>query len=116
MKKYLKNFSVLIALLTLCCVDCYAKSTGMPYESVLENLSDSLTGPVAKAVALIGIVGSGAALIFGGEISGFLKTVIYLVLCVSLLITGNILVNKFGSSGQEIAYTMDYLTHTIKIS
>lgn len=106
-KYILKHLSFITAISLLSTSIAYAKSTGMPYESILSDLSDSLTGPVAKAVALIGIVGSGAALIFGGEISGFLKSVIYLVLVCSLLIAGNVVVNKFTTSGAVISvYTI----------
>lgn len=104
----LKKFSFLIALTLLTIGVTYAStgSTGMPYESVLTSLSNSLTGPVAKAIALIGIVGAGAALIFGGEISGFLKSIIYLVLVSSLLIMGNVIVDKFSGSGANIPTTI----------
>ncbi len=102
-KHILNKFTLFISIFALCGIStAFAKETGMPYESVLSTLSSSLSGPVAKAIALIGIVGSGAALIFGGEISGFLKSVIYLVLVCSLLIMGNVLVEKFSSSGYEI--------------
>ncbi len=111
--KYSKNIALLSGLLALCSLStAYAggSSTGMPYENVLDQLSKSLSGPVAKSVALIGIVGSGATLIFGGEISGFLKTVIYLVLVCSLLILGNTLIEKVGGSGfnlpeEDVAHT-----------
>lgn len=103
LKHMLKQISLFLSVLAFCSLSAaYAKSTGMPYEGVLSELSDSLTGPVAKAIALIGIVGSGAALIFGGEISGFLKSVIYLVLVCSLLIVGSTIVGKFTSTGYEI--------------
>ena len=103
LKHMLKQISLFLSVLAFCSLSAaYAKSTGMPYEGVLSELSESLTGPVAKAIALIGIVGSGAALIFGGEISGFLKSVIYLVLVCSLLIVGSTIVGKFTSTGYEI--------------
>ena len=105
MKRYLiKQLALFLGIFALCGISVAfaSESTGMPYESMLTKLSSSLTGPVAKSIALIGIVGSGAALIFGGEISGFLKSVIYLVLVCSLLIMGNVIVDKFGSSGYEI--------------
>lgn len=73
----------------------------MPYDSALTNLKNSLTGPVAQAIAVIGIVASGATLIFGGEISGFLKSVIYLILVCSLLIAGTKFIDVFGSSGSS---------------
>lgn len=104
MKYYLlRQLALFVGIFAFGMTAAYAAQTGdMPYESVLTQLSNSLTGPVAKSIALIGIVGSGAALIFGGEITGFLKSVIYLVLVCSLLIMGNVIVDKFSSSGFEI--------------
>lgn len=100
---FLKQLALFVGIIACSMTAAYASQTGgMPYESVLSQLSTSLTGTVAKSIALIGIVGSGAALIFGGEISGFLKSVIYLVLVCSLLIMGNVIVDKFSSSGFEI--------------
>ena len=69
---------------------------------------------VAQAIAVIGIVASGATLIFGGEISGFLKSVIYLILVCSLLVAGNKIISVFSgdsgttkSSGAEITLIQD---------
>lgn len=93
-----------LVLLTVCDI-AFASEQGMPYESVLNSIKESLSGPVAQAVALIGIIGSGCMLIWGGEISGFLKSIIYVVLVVSLIIGANTLLEKFGSSkGAEIAF------------
>ena len=112
MKYYLlKQLALFVGIFAFGMTAAYAAQTGdMPYESVLTQLSNSLTGTVAKSIALIGIVGSGAALIFGGEISGFLKSVIYLVLVCSLLIMGNVIVDKFSSSGFEITSESVVLT------
>jgi type IV secretory pathway VirB2 component (pilin) len=38
---------------------------GLPWETPLTTLSNSVTGPMAYAVSLIGIVGSGGILILG---------------------------------------------------
>ena len=83
-----------------------ASSTGMPYEGALEKLKNSLTGPVAQTVAIVGIVASGATLIFGGEISGFLKSVVYLILVCSLLVAGTKVISVFSdsTSGANIAF------------
>ena len=115
MKPIFKNILLLCGIYTVSALSAVAmaKTGGMPYESVLTTLSDSLTGTVAKSIALIGIVGSGAALIFGGEISGFLKSVIYLVLVCSLLIMGNVIVNKFSPSGFEIPSNVIVIDKTI---
>jgi len=43
----------------------------LPYESWLTNLQNSVTGPVAFALSIIGIVVAGGVLIFGGDLNGF---------------------------------------------
>ncbi|MGN1392616.1 MAG: TrbC/VirB2 family protein [Succinivibrionaceae bacterium] len=112
-----KNISLLLLSLLAISSPAFAGSSGMPYESVLSDLSSSLTGTVAKSIALIGIVGSGAALIFGGEISGFLKSIIYLVLVCSLLIMGNVIVEKFSSSGATVTnVSFDYSDKVAKFN
>ena len=103
------NFLSLVAFCCLSLLPDLAMATTMPYDSALTSLKNSLTGPVAQAIAVIGIVASGATLIFGGEISGFLKSVIYLILVCSLLIAGNKIISVFGGSSTtatvaEIAY------------
>lgn len=105
--QYLKQNSLkIVTLLAVAIValipDVALSATStMPYDSALTNLKNSLTGPVAQAIAVIGIVASGATLIFGGEISGFLKSVIYLILVCSLLIAGTKFIDVFGSSGSS---------------
>lgn len=103
-----KNFFSFVALslvmLVLPDLAHASASTGMPYDSALTKLKESLTGPVAQTVAVIGIVATGATLIFGGEISGFLKSVVYLILVCSLLIAGTKIISVFGvSTGAEVA-------------
>ena len=124
--QYLKQNSLKIVTLFAIAVvalipDVALATSTMPYDSALTNLKNSLTGPVAQAIAVIGIVASGATLIFGGEISGFLKSVIYLILVCSLLIAGTKFIDVFGSSssgtGAEVAqvYVVDS-THQYVIS
>lgn len=100
-----KNFG-LIALLLAICEPSFASSsstTSLPFNDALTTIRDALTGPVAKTIAIVGIVASGAALIWGGEIGGFLKSVIYLVLVVSLIICAESFLNLIGGSGASIA-------------
>lgn len=80
--------------------DVLASSTGstaiLPYESWLMSFQKSLTGPVAFSVALIGIVASGITLILiGGEINGFIRAMIYMVLVMTFLIGANSLMTNF---------------------
>ena len=54
-----------------------------------------MTGPVAYSVSIIGIVACGATLIFaGGEISKFMRSIIYLVLVMGLLIGANTMMSS----------------------
>jgi len=52
----------------------------LPWETPLQTLETSIKGPVAYALALLGIVASGGMLIFGGEISEFTRRIMYIVL------------------------------------
>ena len=71
-------------------------SSVLPYEAWLFMFQKSLTGPVAFSVALIGIVISGATLILmGGEISTFVRTIIYIIMVMTLLIGANSLMTNF---------------------
>lgn len=70
---------------------------GLPYEAWLIKVQKSMTGPVAKALSLVGIVVAGGMLIFGGELNMFARTVIFIVLVLALLIGANSFMNAFGS-------------------
>ena len=76
----------------------------MPYEEWLTTLRQSVTGPVAFAISIIGIVVAGGILIFGGELNGFFRTLIFLVLVMALIIGANNMTTFFGSAGAEIGF------------
>lgn len=77
--------------------DVFASSTGLPWEDPLSAMVNSIKGPVAFGISVIAIVAAGAGLIFGGEITGFLKTSIILALVISLIVLAvNVLSSVFG--------------------
>lgn len=82
-----------------------AEGTGgsLPYESWLTNLRNSVTGPVAFALSIIGIVVAGGVLIFGGDLNGFFRTMIFLVLVMALLLGAQNVMGTFFGRGAEIA-------------
>ena len=62
-----RNFRLLLPLLLTCALlptIALAAGTGMPWESWLNNVMNSITGPVAKAVGVIAIVGCGLGMAF----------------------------------------------------
>jgi len=75
----------------------------LPYESWLANLRNSVTGPVAFALSIIGIVVAGGVLIFGGDLNGFFRTMIFLVLVMALLVGAQNIMSTFFGQGAEIA-------------
>jgi type IV secretion system protein VirB2 len=91
------------AVLLMVCSTEAAASTGggsLPWETPLQTISTSITGPVAYAISLIGIVVAGAMLIWGGEINEFARRVIMLVMVISLIVfASNILSTLFSVSG-----------------
>jgi type IV secretion system protein VirB2 len=123
---FIKNNLLLIvcAIASIVFCDSALASTSMPWDTGIKNIQESLTGPVATGISLIGLIAAGAMLVFGGEISGFLKQLIYLVLAISLILCGNsfitnVMGHKGGSTGATIAYVqMVDLTdnHTIVIN
>jgi type IV secretion system protein TrbC len=74
----------------------------LPYESWLESLRNSVTGPVAFALSIIGIVIAGGVLIFGGDLNGFFRTMIFLVLVMALLVGAQNVMSTFFGRGAEI--------------
>jgi type IV secretory pathway VirB2 component (pilin) len=83
-----------------------ADGTGdaMPYVSHLTKFRKTLEGPVPFAISLVGIVGCGAMLIFGGEISGFLRTMVFLVLVIAVIVQAGSMVKFLGGSEDAVTY------------
>lgn len=78
----------------------------LPYEKGLEQFQRSLEGPVPFAISLVGIVGCGAMLIFGGEISGFMRTMIFIVLIVAVMVQAKSVVGMLGGEGSLTGYAV----------
>jgi type IV secretion system protein VirB2 len=80
----------------------HASSSGggtLPWEGPLTTLENSIKGPVAFAVSIIGIVVCGAMLIWGGEINEFARRGAMLVLVIALLVmSSNVLSGLFTSA------------------
>ncbi|MBP9806201.1 MAG: IncP-type conjugal transfer pilin TrbC [Candidatus Accumulibacter sp.] len=94
-----------------------AEGTGgsLPYESWLTNLRNSVTGPVAFALAMIGIVVAGGVLIFGGDLNGFFRTLIFVVLVMALLVGAQNMMSSFFGRGAEIAALGEGVFDAVKL-
>ena len=108
-KQYLWGVGLLLALYVLTMPhEAYAAGTaggGLPYESALTRLRASITGPVAFTLSLIGIVGAAGVLIFGGELTGFLRMMVFLVLLIAILVGAQNVLTTLFAAGAEIAWS-----------
>lgn len=70
---------------------------GLAWETPLQTIVASITGPVAMAVSLLGIVVSGATLIWGGEINEFVRRMVMLALVIAIIVAAaSVLSALFG--------------------
>ena len=69
----------------------------------LENVGqESITGPVAGAIALAAVAIAGGMLIFGGELNDFARRLMYVVLVAGILLGATQIVGLFGAGGASI--------------
>ena len=78
---------------------------GLPWEGPLQQIQESITGPVAAAIALAAVAIAGGMLIFGGELNDFARRLVYVVLVAGILLGATQIVALFGSSGASIGDT-----------
>lgn len=101
----MKNVKTILLLLAVFAIPMFASQAtgGLPWEGAMTKLVASITGPVAFGISVIAIVAAGAGLIFGGEISGFLKSVLILALVIGMIVAATgVLSGLFGTSGALI--------------
>jgi len=80
-----------------------AGSAGMPWETPMDKIKQSLTGPIAMAISLLGVVVAGVALIFGGEMGDFTRRVIMLVFVIALILSASsFLTALFGTTSATL--------------
>lgn len=65
----------LIMVSTVSAETAYAAGSGLPWETPLQNILDSITGPVARILAVIIITLTGLTLAFGESSGGFRKLI-----------------------------------------
>ena len=86
-RRKLIQLSVLTVVL-LAAADAFAAGSGMPWESPLEKILDSVTGPVAKVLGVLAIALTGLAMA-NSEGGGFMKKLLNVVmgLCIAFSAT-----------------------------
>jgi type IV secretion system protein VirB2 len=74
----------------------------LPWESPLQQIQQSITGPVAGFIALAAVAIAGAMLIFGGELNDFARRLCYVALVGGVLLGATQIVALFGATGASI--------------
>src|SRR2546422_5626237 len=76
---------------------------GLPWETPLNKVANSLTGPVALSVSLIALMVAGGTLVFGGELSEFARRSCVAVMAIAFLVLGaGFMTTLFGVGGATV--------------
>jgi len=79
----------------------------LPWEGPLEQIQQSITGPVAGYIALAAVAIAGGMLIFGGELNDFARRLMYVVLVAGILLGATTIVGLFGATGASIGTPLE---------
>jgi type IV secretory pathway VirB2 component (pilin) len=71
----LVHATALASIALLMAAPAHASGSSMPWEEPLQQILESIEGPVAKIVAVIIIIATGLALAFGDTSGGFRKLI-----------------------------------------
>jgi type IV secretory pathway VirB2 component (pilin) len=75
---------------------------GMPWDGPLQDITNSLTGPVAMTIAIGAFFVAGAILVFGEDMSAFVRRLLMVVIAVCLLVFGNKFLSAMGITGATV--------------
>lgn len=97
---------IVLAGISLCDPVLASSGGGLPWEAPLEQIQESITGPVAGFIALAAVAVAGGMLIFGGELNDFARRLMYLVLVAGVLLGATQIVALFNATGASVGLSM----------
>mgnify|MGYP001262292173 CR=1 FL=1 len=96
-----KVLAIAIGLVALA-APAYAAGSGMPWEGPLQQIVDSITGPVARAAAVIAIVIAGITIIFS-EGGGGVRKLAFVGLGIAIMFAAvSFFMDFFGFAGGAV--------------
>jgi type IV secretion system protein VirB2 len=96
-----KIFAIAIGIAALA-APAYAAGSGMPWEGPLQQIVDSITGPVARAAAVIAIVIAGITIIFS-EGGGGVRKLAFVGLGIAIMFAAvSFFMDFFGFAGGAV--------------
>ena len=97
-ERFLKVYILMLCFIYTSCAFA-EEATGLPWETPLQKILASVTGPVAKVLGVLAIVISGFAIAFGEAGSG-MRRFFQVILGLSIAFTASaLLVTLFGITG-----------------
>lgn len=97
-----KGIGAAALLVVLAATPALAAGSGMPWEAPLEQVVDSLTGPVARAAAVIAIVIAGVTIIFS-EGGGGVRKLAFVGLGIAIMFAAvSFFLDFFGFAGGAV--------------
>ncbi len=98
----LTHIATIAAALLALAAPAYAAGSGMPWEGPLEQIVDSITGPVARAAAVIAIVIAGVTIIFS-EGGGGVRKLAFVGLGIAIMFAAvSFFLDFFGFAGGAV--------------
>ena len=97
-RRAIATTAAFIMLATLPCLPAWAAGSNMPWEQPLNQILQSVEGPVAKIMAVIIIIVTGLTLAFGDTSGGF-RRLIQIVFGLSIAIAASSFFLSFFSFG-----------------
>jgi len=101
------GLSLAVLCLALATPALASSGGGLPWEGPLQQIQESITGPVAGFIALAAVAIAGGMLIFGGELNDFARRLMYVVLVAGILLGATQIVGLFSASGASIGTPAD---------
>ncbi|MBX3429992.1 MAG: TrbC/VirB2 family protein [Hyphomonadaceae bacterium] len=93
------RIAALTVVVSALAAPAYASGSGMPWEGPLEQIVDSITGPVARAAAVIAIVIAGVTIIFS-EGGGGVRKLAFVGLGIAVMFAAvSFFLDFFGFAG-----------------
>jgi type IV secretory pathway VirB2 component (pilin) len=68
-----RKLATITSIALACALEAHASTSGLPWEKPMTAIGNSLSGPVAYSIGLIGIVASGATMLFGHDLPEFAR-------------------------------------------
>ena len=97
-RRHIATIATAIGLIALTSTPAWAGGSGMPWETPLQSIVDSVQGPVARVVGVIIIVITGLTLAFGDTSGGF-RRLIQIVFGLSIAFAASSFFLSFFSFG-----------------